>query len=129
MKNTTPATAAIVLALTVSLTGCAGPDDTRSGAAETGQADADVNDAGVRFATMVLPHHEQAIEVSDIVLEKDGLEPEVEQLEGWLDDWGVDPDDMSGMDHGSMSGMMSAADLAELRSAEIEQMERLLQTL
>ena len=77
-------------------------------------------------------HHEQAIEMSDIVLAKDGLDPEVmelaeaiktaqapemEQLQGWLDDWGVDPDEheMDGMDHGD--GMMSEEDLAALEAA------------
>lgn len=144
MKNTTRVSAAIALALTLTLTGCAdSDDDTGSDAAEIAQENADVNEADVMFATMMLPHHEQAIEMSDIVLEKDDLDPdvgalaqqikdaqgpEIEQLEGWLDEWGADRDDMSGMDHGdhgSMSGMMSEADLEELRSADGTEASRL----
>lgn len=39
---------------------------------------------------------------------------EIEQLQGWLDDWGVDPDGghLDGMDRGD--GMMTEDDLATL---------------
>ncbi len=70
--------------------------------------------------------------MSDIVLAKNDVDPEVaalaediktaqgpeiEQLQGWLDDWGVNPDDqeMAPMDHGD--GMMSEEDLAALEAA------------
>lgn len=144
MKNTTRTTAAIALALSLTLAGCADTDDDAgSGAAEVAQENADVNEADVMFATMMLPHHEQAIEMSDIVLEKDDVDPdvralaeqikaaqgpEIEQLEGWLEEWGADADDMGSMDHGdhgSMSGMMSEADLEELRSADGQEASRL----
>ena len=42
--------------------------------ARPGEA-ADVNDADVMFASMMIVHHEQAIEMSDIVLAKDGVPP------------------------------------------------------
>ena len=141
MKKTTRTTAAIALALSLTLAGCADTDDDAgSGAAEVAQENADVNEADVMFATMMLPHHEQAIEMSDIVLEKDDVDPEVadlaeqikaaqgpeiQQLEGWLEEWGADADDMGSMDHGSMSGMMSEADLEELRSADGQEASRL----
>ena len=139
MKNTTRTTAAIALALSLTLAGCADTDDDAgTGAAEVAQENANVNDADVMFATMMLPHHEQAIEMSDIVLEKDDVDPdvralaeqikaaqgpEIEQLERWLEEWGAD--DMGSMDHGSMSGMMSEADLEELRSADGQEASRL----
>lgn len=83
---------------------------------------------------MMIPHHEQAIEMSDIVLANDGLDPqiaelaeqiknaqgpEIERMLGWLDDWGVqyDADTMAGMDHGAMDGMMSAEDLTAADAA------------
>ena len=119
MKFRTAATAA--LALMLALAGCsAGSDDEDSmpgmdhGSSEQAAA---ANDADVMFASMMIVHHEQAIQMSDIVLAKDGVHhevvelaeaiktaqgPEIEQLQGWLDDWDVDPDGghMDGMDRG-----------------------------
>ncbi|MGO1410401.1 MULTISPECIES: DUF305 domain-containing protein [unclassified Microbacterium] len=98
------------------------------------------------FVTMMIPHHQQAIEMADIVLAKDGLDPavaelaqqikdaqgpEMERMLGWLDDWGVEyePDDMGGMDHGSMDdsgdGMMSEEDMATLEEADATQASRI----
>ena len=79
------------------------------------------NMADVMFVQMMIPHHEGAIEMSDLLLTKSGIDPEVidlaeqikaaqgpeiEQMEAWLDDWGVPRvDPMDGMDHGGMNGM------------------------
>ena len=105
------------------------------------EAAADFNDADVMFAQMMLPHHEQAIEMSDIVLAheyvspevadlaqqiKDAQQPEIDTLTGWLTEWGADPAEE--MDHGDMStdsGMMSEEDLAQLASAEGPEVNRL----
>ena len=73
------------------------------------------------FVQMMIPHHEGAIEMSDLLLAKSGIDPEVdelaeqikaaqgpeiEQMEAWLDDWGVPHmGSMDGMDHGGMDGM------------------------
>ncbi len=38
------------------------------------------NDDDTMFVTMMIPHHEQAIEMSDIVLAKSGLDPDVANL-------------------------------------------------
>jgi uncharacterized protein (DUF305 family) len=92
------------------------------------------------FVVMMIPHHEQAIEMSDVVLAKEGVDPrivqlaerikaaqgpEIELMEGWLDDWGVphDPDASRGMDHGD--GMMSEADMTALREADGSEASRL----
>ncbi|MET0887566.1 MAG: DUF305 domain-containing protein [Mycetocola sp.] len=87
------------------------------------------NDADVMFAQMMVPHHEQAVEMSDMLLAKDGIDqqvadlateikeaqqPEIDQLNEWLTQWGAEPA-MSGMSHGD--GMMSADDMAALESA------------
>ena len=136
MKFRTAATAALALTAALVFAGCSAENDDDSmpgmdhGSSE--QA-ADVNDADVMFASMMIVHHEQAIEMSDIVLAKDGVAPEVvelaeqikaaqgpeiEQLQGWLGDWGVNPEEqqMGGMDHGD--GMMTEDDLAALESAD-----------
>ena len=89
------------------------------------------NDADVTFATMMIPHHQQAIEMSDMILAKDGIDPavtelarqikdaqapEITQMSGWLAGWGANPSpSMSGMDHGG--GMMDPADMEALEKA------------
>ncbi|PRB09570.1 DUF305 domain-containing protein [Microbacterium sp. MYb62] len=148
MKIRAAATAALTLTAILALSGCAaGADQDSMPGMDHGPsteapapADAGVNDADVMFASMMIVHHEQAIEMSDIVLAAEGATPEVtalaaqikeaqgpeiEQLEGWLDDWGVSPDDRdaTGMDHGD--GMMSADDLAALDAAEGAEASRL----
>ena len=93
------------------------------------EATGDANDQDVMFAQMMVPHHEQAVEMSDMILAKSDIDPEVttlaeeikaaqgpeiEQLNQWLSDWGAAS--MSGMDH-SMDGMMSDDDMQTLEAA------------
>ena len=100
------------------------------------------NEADVMFAQMMLPHHQQAVEMSEMILAKEGIDPavtdlatrikeaqgpEIEQLTGWLEIWG-EPMEMSesmegmetmeGHDMGSMEGMMSEEDMTALETAE-----------
>ncbi len=89
----------------------------------------DTNMADTAFTMMMIPHHEQAIEMADLVLAKDGVDqrvldiaqqikdaqgPEIELMQGWLDDWGFGS--MEGMDHGS-GGMMSDDDMSALENS------------
>ncbi|BAU31323.1 DUF305 domain-containing protein [Microcella alkaliphila] len=92
--------------------------------------------ADVMFVQMMIPHHEQAIEMSEILLAKDGMPaelrelaeqiaaeqgPEIERMRSWLRDWGMpEMGDMAGGHggHGGMDGMLSEAELDELRDAE-----------
>ncbi|QHC68759.1 uncharacterized protein (DUF305 family) [Rathayibacter sp. PhB179] len=138
-------TSTLVLATAITLASCS--SDTSSGtsgmngmsgssssatAAPSSSADAgqDFNDQDVTFATMMKPHHEQAVEMADMILAKDGISadvtdlatqikdaqgPEITQLEEWITAWGGD-DSMSGMDH-SMDGMMSDEDMSALEDA------------
>ena len=92
------------------------------------------NTADQMFVTMMIPHHQQAIEMADQILAKDGIDervvalaeqikaaqdPEIQTMRGWLEEWGVPYDDsmssMDGMDHGG--GMMSEDDMAALDAA------------
>ena len=74
------------------------------------------NNADVMFAQHMIPHHQQAIEMSDIILAKQGIDPrvtelatqikaaqgpEIEQMKGWLTEWGM-PTTMPGMDKPGM---------------------------
>lgn len=142
MKTRSPAIAGLALAATLTLTGCASSAPEPGNAAHSNHGAtapaAAFNDADVMFATMMIPHHEQAIEMSDIMLNKDGVDPQVTELareikdaqgpeitlqQGWLKAWGADAASMSGMDHGSMghgemAGMLTDEQLANLEAAD-----------
>lgn len=104
----------------------------------TAAAEVDFNDQDVMFAQMMKPHHEQAVEMADMILAKDGIStdvtdlatqikeaqgPEISQLDEWLTAWGAE-DSMSGMDH-SMDGMMSDEDMSALENATGAEAEKL----
>ena len=133
-RTTLTAATALVAALT--LAGCTATqqaDDAPPASASSSAADA-FNDADVTFAQMMIPHHEQAIEMSDTLLDKDGVDeevrdlaqqikdaqqPEIDQMKDWLDQWGED-ESMGGMGHdmGAMGdGMMSEEDMGRLDDA------------
>lgn len=92
------------------------------------------NPADIMFVVMMIPHHEQAVEMSDLLLAKSGVEadvrelaeqikaaqqPEIDQMKGWLADWGIDDSHMSSMDHaGHMDGMLSKEQLEKLQNAD-----------
>jgi len=104
------------------------------------QSAAGFNDADVMFAQMMIPHHEQAIEMSDIALDptvgasdavknlatriKAAQDPEITKMKAFLTTWKerLTPD--SSMDHSDMmSGMLSADEitkLSTLRGAEFD---------
>lgn len=140
---------AIALVTVASLAACSTDDEPGSGtapsSATTGAEEQDgtaeggtFNDQDVMFAQMMIPHHEQAIEMSDVILAKDGVDPEVtdlanqikdaqgpeiEQLTTWLEEWGSPMEESGAMDHeamghGSMDGMMSEEDMQALDAAQ-----------
>jgi uncharacterized protein (DUF305 family) len=92
------------------------------------------------FARMMIPHHQQAIDMSDLALEKStdpdvralaeqiraAQAPEIEQMQGWLDESGLrmPPGDAMGMGMG-MGGMLSDAEMAELENATGTAFDRL----
>ncbi|KTS04795.1 DUF305 domain-containing protein [Microbacterium testaceum] len=137
MKNPFAATAALTLTTVLLLAGCSGAapshDDMPGmdhGGSAAPPATTDANDADVMFASMMIPHHAQAIEMSDTLLSKDGIDervtalaetitaaqqPEIDKMTGWLDDWGIDSPDTDAMHHGD--GMMSDDDMRALENA------------
>jgi uncharacterized protein (DUF305 family) len=88
------------------------------------------NQADMIFARMMIPHHQQAVQMSDMILAKQGIDPrvtdlakqikaaqgpEIEQMQGWLTQWGMPGmPGMTGMpgnapsDHGGMHGSDTA---------------------
>ena len=135
--------AAVTLVAALALTGCAIVADRNGGMGDgmdhdgMGETDGstEFNQADIMFAQMMIPHHEQAIVMSDLILAKDGVDPavvelaeeitaaqgpEIEQMESWLDEWGapsmMDADEMDGM--GGMGGMLTDEELDELEAAD-----------
>jgi len=95
-------------------------------------ANAAFNDADVTFAQMMIPHHQQAVEmaamadgraasteVKDLAAKiKGAQQPEIDTMNGWLTAWGK-PTAAADMGHGSQShGMMSDADMAKMMDAK-----------
>ncbi|MBG6192313.1 uncharacterized protein (DUF305 family) [Arthrobacter sp. CAN_A212] len=103
------------------------------------EVSAEHNSADAMFAQMMIPHHQQAVEMSDMMLAKDGISPEItdlstrikaaqgpeiETMTSWLEAWdrpvmpegGMDGHDMGSM--GGMDGMLDEDQMAELQSAE-----------
>lgn len=86
------------------------------------------NDQDITFAQMMVPHHQQALDMSKLAAAKatdqkvkdlasriqGAQDPEIEELTTLLEVWGVR--EMSGMDHSSMSGhgMMTDDQMAQL---------------
>ncbi|MBB1017264.1 DUF305 domain-containing protein [Dietzia sp. DQ11-71] len=168
MTRTTLLVSAAVAASALTLTACAGggvggetataPAGTAADAsAESGTnappepgADAPADEgersaADVMFVRMMIPHHEQAIEMSDIILAKSDIPaditalaekikaeqaPEIDQMTAWLDQWGQPPGPrdghrghgggmpVMGNDMSMMDGMLSADELQQLFDAE-----------
>ncbi|WP_271396123.1 DUF305 domain-containing protein [Neomicrococcus lactis] len=129
-----------VVAAMIALAGCSTgtnadsmPGMDHGTAATTTQSSAtgaDNNAADTMFAQMMIPHHVQAVEMSDIMLAKTDLDPaimtlatdikaaqdpEIKKMTAWLTGW-AEPTAMAG-DH-SMGGMMTSADLDKLNAAQ-----------
>ena len=107
-----------------------------------GEISADHNDADIIFAQMMIPHHQQAVEMSEMLLAKEGIPaevieftqgvidaqgPEIDRMNTMLETWEEDPvtGDMGEMDHGGMSGMMSEEDMTALEDAQGTEAARL----
>lgn len=143
MRKTLVALALVLLA-GLTLSACSDNGDSENASS---QASSEFNDADVSFAQQMIPHHQQAIEMSQLVDGRsNGAEvtdlaakieaaqgPEIETLTGWLEDW--DQDVPSGeMDHGdmgdgsgddAMSGMMTEDQMVELENSTGPKFDRL----
>jgi uncharacterized protein (DUF305 family) len=150
------AAAALVIAA-----GCGGGDSAPAQSAQATPTSAtaesaaeDHNDADVMFVAHMIPHHEQAVGMSDVVLAKQGIDarvtdlaaaikaaqgPEIKQMQGWLGQWGNPPmppmtpedghggHDMEGMSGDGM-GMMSDEEMTALKNANGVEAGRLFLT-
>ena len=96
------------LAAVVAISGCSTSTSNQAGTTTTSvtaspSAAAAHNQEDIMFAQHMIPHHQQAIQMSDIVLAKQGIDPrvvdlanqikaaqgpEIQQMQGWLTQWG-----------------------------------------
>ena len=137
-RNTDATTSATSTATTTAET----TETTTATTEADGEISADHNDADIMFAQMMIPHHQQAVEMSEVLLAKDDIPaevvefaqrvidaqgPEIDRMNAMLEAWGQQPvtGDMGEMDHGGMSGMMSEEDMTALEDAKGTEAARL----
>lgn len=136
------AVAAAAVALVGGLAAC-GTSSTSSSASPTGStaAASDHNAADVSFAQMMIPHHEQAIVMAQMVpMHTQNAQlralasqieaaqgPEIATMKGWLTEWGASPapssSSMMGMDHGSHGGMDTSGMMTDQQMADLDHMQ------
>jgi uncharacterized protein (DUF305 family) len=145
---------ALGIAAAIAMAGCAGtsgstPTSTMPGmgsggmgtASSSAPATADHNAADTMFTQGMIPHHAQAVEMSDMMLKKQGMDaritalatkikaaqaPEIEQMTGWLKTWNEPSQMASG--HGMGDGMMGDDDLKTLDAAQGKEAAKLFLT-
>ncbi|MEU7620292.1 DUF305 domain-containing protein [Micromonospora rifamycinica] len=148
--------AGVALSTVVALPACGGDHSTdgghgrpAAGVAPVASGSAAADRADVMFAQLMIPHHRQAVRMSELAgsraadPEVTGLAeriraaqaPEIATLSGWLTAWGrpVPSDGRAGghppvPDHG-MPGMMSDAELARLEGATGRDFDRRFLTM
>ena len=140
------------LAVTLALSACGDDQSTDSGsmgmnhgspsAAPSGSASATAPAGDLLFAQMMIPHHEQAVEMADLALRNDSASqevtdlatqikaaqgPEIETMNRWLREWNAPAG--SSMNHGTGEGMMTDTDMMKLSDATGESFNRMWLTM
>lgn len=148
MNKQTFFSSALALGALLALAGCAGepssapapsPTASESHSGQSMEQSASANDADMAFAAGMKIHHEQAIDMSGILLGKSGIpadvaalaerikaaqSPEIERMDRWLSEWNMP----GGMDHGSMDhgdGMVPEDEIKALQDATGSEAARL----
>jgi uncharacterized protein (DUF305 family) len=115
----------------MTLTACSSSDSSTEGSDTSAVANQNFNDDDVMFAQMMIPHHEQAIEMADIALDptigasdavrelateiKNAQDPEIAFMKGVLAKWNKPTEMDASMDHSDMmDGMLSLDELDAL---------------
>jgi uncharacterized protein (DUF305 family) len=121
----------VALIMVTALAGCS-KDDSKAMDHEgySSMASGDLSSDDIMFLQMMIPHHQQAIDISDLALTKsadpellalakdirDGQAAEIITMKAWLDKAGADLDPGHSMGH-DMGGMLSDSELAALKAA------------
>ena len=155
MRKKTLALGAVLAAAVLTLAAC-GDDDsmgdmpgmgsTSSSSSDSGSdASSEFNEADVMFATDMITHHRQAVEMAELAETrakgaevkdlaariKQAQDPEIQQMSAWLTAWGKPiPGDHGGMDmSGSMPGMMSTQEMGDLMNASGAEFDQMFLTM
>ena len=145
MSHKNRITAALVTGALL-FTACGGESHNMSDMS-TGSTDTDVtnsesgfNDADVMFTQMMIPHHEQALELADMALDptlmaseqvkalasqiKAAQDPEIDLMTQWLSEWDQPLMDMSEDHSMTMEGMLSVDELSALGQMSGEEFDQ-----
>ena len=121
----------VALIMALSISGCASASNKgMDHEGHSSEASGDLSSDDVMFLQMMIPHHQQAIDMSDLALTKstdsellalakdirDEQAAEIVKMKAWLDKAGSDLDPGHSMGHG-MGGMLSDSELAALKAA------------
>ncbi|GGS95074.1 lipoprotein [Planobispora rosea] len=112
-------------------------------ATSNAQPSASFNDADVTFAQMMIPHHEQAVEMARLAETRAAdaeikelaakiqaaQDPEIATMTGWLTTWGKAAAPEDGHGGHDMPGMMTEQDMAKLQQAEGAAFDRMFAEL
>ena len=113
-----------------------------SSAAPSGSASVTAPAGDVMFAQMMIPHHEQAVEMAELALKNDSASkevtdlatqikaaqgPEIEKMNRWLREWNAPAG--ASMGHGTGDGMMTEADMQKLSDAKGDEFNRMWLTM
>ena len=137
-------TTAVLMTGALLFSACGGHDmsDMSTGSTDTNVTDSErgFNDADIMFAQMMIPHHEQAIELADMALDptlmaseqvkalasqiKNAQDPEIDLMAQWLNEWEQPLMDMS-VDHSmTMEGMLSVDELGAIGQMNGEEFDQ-----
>ncbi|MFB7235169.1 DUF305 domain-containing protein [Streptomyces sp. NPDC056269] len=112
-----------------------------SGSSDASAAPGPFNDADVMFAQMMIPHHEQALEMAElaegraedpeirklVTAIEQAQDPEIQKMKAWLKGWGKPESAGHGAGgaggHG-MAGMMSEQDMKDLAAVKGKAFDR-----
>ena len=124
-------TTIFIAILALSLSGCASASNMgMDHEGHSSEASGELSSDDIMFLQMMIPHHQQAIDISDLALTisadpellalakdiRDEQAAEIVTMKAWLDAAGADLDPGHSMGHG-MGGMLSDSELTALKSA------------
>jgi uncharacterized protein (DUF305 family) len=141
--------------LVVGASACGSSESTSASRSASTTASADYNAADVTFAQLMVPHHQQAVEMADLALAskagaskavqdlatriKNAQDPEIQMMQGWMTMWGspmtgnstmpMGSDQTSGTVDMAHNGMMSDADITTLAAAHGTEFDTMWLTL
>jgi uncharacterized protein (DUF305 family) len=130
--------------LVAALSACGSDNGTGHGAGHetsvSAGASASPRQGDIVFAQGMIPHHEQAVEMADVALAhpdvsadvkelatavKGAQDPEIKQMQGWLQEWGAPATATGAADPHAGHGMMTGEDMTALEAAKGDEFNRM----